>query len=213
MSTKLFSLVILYGCFPGSSRATQADDPFALAETCNFENLKSDKNLQFPILKEDRKGTGVRIVVEKISRTQVTLRLLNDSKETVYVAGYGLKSPFYEPEIFSDHRWVIDPNHMNCGTGAYLAPLAAGKWFRFEVPIPKGSSLVRFRIQFDGARDQAGNRQTTSLCTEPIHLTDEQAVPAPPIVDPFANPVPPNAKQPDGVQPDTKPADKVPTED
>jgi hypothetical protein len=178
MKTKILALIILYVCFPTQIRAIQADDPFALAETANLEKLNSDERLQFPILKEERKGSGVRIAIEKTSRGEVTLMLINDSNETVYVPGHGLKSPFYEIQIFSNDRWSFDPNHMNCGTGAYLSRLAAGQWFRFKVTFPKGSRQIQVKFQYEGSRDQAGNRKTTDLCTGPIHLKGEQAAPS-----------------------------------
>lgn len=112
--------------------------------------------------------------VEKVSGNHVTLKLLNDSKGIVFIPGHGLKSPFYEAEVFVGNRWSFDPNHMNCGTGAYLAPLASGEWFRFTVKLPDGTRLARIQFQFDGEADQAGNRKTTELCTEPIKISGEQ---------------------------------------
>ena len=158
-------------CFPTQCKALEADDPFALEAM----DRMADEDLRFPMRKDDRKGSGVRIEVEKIDRSEVTLKLLNDSTATVFIPGHGLKSPFYVAEIFTDSRWSFDPSHMNCGTGAYLAPLGAGQWFRFKVKLPEGDGKARIRVQVEGAADQDGNRKTTEVCTEPIQKSGEQA--------------------------------------
>ena len=170
MKTLVLSLVIFQMCFATQGRAIQANDPFALAE----KSLMADEDLQFQIPKDDRKGSGVRIEVEKTGRNEVTLKLLNDSTATVFIPGHGLKSPFYVAEIFADNQWTFDPSHMNCGTGAYLAPLAAGQWFRFMVKLPDGAGPVRIRVQVEGEADQEGNRRTTEVCTDPIQKSGEQ---------------------------------------
>ena len=144
-------------------------DPFAIVVTATGERLESDEKLQFPIDKENRKESGVRIQVEKVSGKKVTLLLLNDSKKAIYIAGAGLKAPFFEPQIMENGRWQSDGGHMNCGTGAYLSCLAAGKCFRFEVTIPKGSQDLRVGISFDGEANGSGERPSTEIWTNTIH--------------------------------------------
>lgn len=170
MKTLILLLISLQVSLFTPCRATQTDDPFALAVADRME----DKDLRIPIPEDGRQGRGVRIEVERVNGNEVTLRLLNDSKEAVFIPGHGLKSPFYEAETFADNRWSFDPNHMNCGTGAYLAPLASGEWFRFKVKLPDGTRLARIQFQFEGEADQAGNRKTTDICTDPIKISGEQ---------------------------------------
>jgi hypothetical protein len=166
MKTLILALISIQVFLLAPCRATQADDPFALPEADRMQ----DRDLRNPIPKDKRKGSGVRIEVEKVSGNEVTLRLLNDSKATVLIPGHGLKSPFYEVENFVDKQWSFYPNHMNCGTGAYLAPLHSGEWFRFKVKLPDGSQPARIQFQFEGERDQDGKRNRTELYTDNIRI-------------------------------------------
>jgi hypothetical protein len=169
MKTLIHMLIFAQIFIIAPCHATQADDPFALAEADRMQ----DRDLRIPIPKDERKGSGVRVEVEKVSGNEITLRLLNDSKGTVFIPGHGLKSPFYGLETFVDKRWSFYPDRMNCGTGAYLAPLPSGEWFRFKVTLPDGRQLVRIRFQIEGERDRDGNRKTTELSTEPIRFAGE----------------------------------------
>jgi hypothetical protein len=207
---RFLALFIMFVCLSDWCGAVEVDDPFGLFEAASHETRKSDENLQIPILKEDRKGSGVRIVIEKTQLNEVILLFLNDSNEAVYISGHGLQSPFYEPQIFSNDQWSSALDHMNCGTGAYLSRLPAGQSFRFKVAIPIARNLFRVEIQFHGETDKAGNRKTTSIFTEPIHLTDEQAAPDEKQsldVNPFPEPIPLTAEQQDAGKPDAKSAE------
>ena len=147
----------------------QPKDPFATVKTANVVELESDNKAQFPIPKEDRKESGVRIVIEKIANGKATLLFLNDSNKTVYVAGHSLESPFYNVDIFSNGRWDSGGDHMNCGNGAYLSRVGAGKGFRFNVTIPKGATLFRVQAGFEGEADSQGDRTSTDVSSAPIH--------------------------------------------
>ena len=144
-------------------------DPFAIRDTANGERLESDEKLQFPIEKGNRKESGVRVQVEKVTGKKVTLLVLNDSNKPIYIAGSGLGSPFFEPQIFENGQWRPDSGHMNCGTGAYLSRLAPAKYFRFEVTTPKGARDFRIKMLFEGEENESGSRLSTEIWTDKIH--------------------------------------------
>ena len=161
-------LILTFACINVHASAA-APDPFAIVETAGGERLEADEKRQFPIEKENRTESGVRIQVEEVSGEKVTLLLLNDSKKAIYIAGSGLGAPFFDPQIFEKGRWRGDSGHMNCGTGAYLSCLAAGKYFRFEATIPKGARDFRVGVSFNGEKNESGERLSTEIWTDTIH--------------------------------------------